>query len=164
MTRYIKQPKNDTTFVVVQDDREKRPWKLPYETEVTRLKVGDYTIKGCEDLIAIEKKSGLGELLADLSTGYRPTFKRFLEKMAKHPVRCIIVEEQLTDVRVFAALKKIREQSDGKSRLTQRTIFYWVGEIMLTYGVPILFVDKMTLKTVLSEVFRAAYQQARSLK
>lgn len=151
-------------FVVLADDREKHPWSLPYETKIKRLAVGDYTIEGFEDVIAIEKKSGLCELLNDLAVGYRPTFKRFLKKMSTHPICCIIVERELREASLVSAIETVRRKSNGRMQLTTKTILYWVGEIMMAYGIPILFVDKHTRKDVLPEVFRAAHQQARRLK
>lgn len=161
--RYTKRKTPPNGFTVMQDDREKHPWSLPFPVEVKRLKVGDYTIKGFEDRIAIEKKSGLGELFKDLVKGYRPTFVHFLEKLSSYPVRCIIVEEPLSDWRVRAELKRIQTDSSNRCRMIPRTIYYWVGEIMMTYGVPILFVDPGTKDIILPEVFRAAQQKAREL-
>ena len=70
--RYLKAKKIPKQFTVLMDDREKKAWDLPYKVERKRLKTGDYTVKGFEDKIAIEKKSGLVELLNDLTAKYRP--------------------------------------------------------------------------------------------
>lgn len=163
MTRYIRSKSIDNLTILI-DDREKKPWKLEYQTKVKRLKVGDYTFEGYEDLVAIEKKSGLVELLNDLAFGYRPTFKRFLARMKDHPIRCIVVEESLDYHLVLAGLKQIRKKSNGKSKLTPRTVYFWVGEIMLQYGIPILFVCKSERERVLREVFRAAKEQLERIK
>ena len=148
----------------MRDDREKQPWNLSYPTKVKRLEVGDYSFDGLEKLVAIEKKSGLIELLNDLTASYRPTFERFLKRLSKVPVRCIVVGEPLSEWRVHKALKIVKEKSRGKRQSIPRTIYYWLGEMMMTYNIPVLFLDPVTREHVLREVFRAAYAKARVLK
>ena len=163
--RYIKKPKRHTgSFTLVRDDREKNPWKLTYPCEVKRLAVGDYSFKGMEKLVAIEKKSGLVELLNDLTASYRPTFERFLKRLSAVPVKCIIVDEQLSEWRVHKALKIVKVKSRGKSQLIPRTIYYWLAEITCTYGIPVLFLDEVTREKVLKEIFRSAFEKASVLK
>ena len=164
MTRYIKDIKPVNDFTILIDNQEKRPWDLLWDTKVQHLKVGDYTIEGYEDHIAIEKKSGLGELLNDLAASYRPTFKRFLDKMSLHPIRCIVVEQVLSEENVRSAVEIVRKKSRGRSRLTTRTLWYWIGEIQMNYGIPILFVSKRTRRLVLPELFRAACEKAQEMR
>lgn len=165
MGRYIKRPKKSMNgFTVTQDVQEKKPWKLIWPVEVKHLKTADYSIKGYEDIIGIEKKSGLVELLNDLTAGYRETFERFLKRLSAMPVKCIVVDEQLSEWRVHKALKTVKEKSRGKSQLIPRTIYYWLGEMVMTYNIPVLFLDPVTREHVLKEIFRAAYDKAKELK
>ena len=161
--RYLKAKKIPKSFTVLVDDREKKAWDLPYKIERKRLKTGDYTIKGFEKVIAIEKKSGLIELLNDLANGYRPTFERFLKRLSKYPVKVIVVEDTLSELSISRALLHIRKKSRGKARLTSRTIYYWVSEIAVKYGIPIVFVGKRAKMDLLPEVFRAAFEKANEL-
>lgn len=145
------------------DDRERKPWNLPYPIKRKRLKTGDYTIKGFEDVIAIEKKSGLIELLNDLANGYRPTFIRFLKRLSKYPVKCIVVEDTLSELSISRALMHIRKKSGGRARLTSKSIHYWVSEIVVKYGIPIVFVGKRAKLDLLPEIFRAAFEKANEI-
>lgn len=159
----MKPKKVPKQFTVLVDDREKKAWNLPYKIEKKRLKTGDYTIKGFEKVIAIEKKSGLIELLNDLANGYRPTFERFLKRLSKYPVKVIVVEDTLSTLSISRALVHIRRKSGGKARLTAKTIYYWVAEISTKYGIPIVFVGKRAKMDLLPEVFRAAFEKANEL-
>jgi len=161
--RYLKPKKIPKSFTIIMDDREKKAWDLPYKIERKRLKTGDYTIRGFEKVIAIEKKSGLVELLNDLANGYRPTFERFLKRLSKYPVKVIIVEDTLSELSINRALMYIRKKSRGKARLTSRTIYYWCSDIVLKYNIPIIFVGKRAKFDLISEVFRAAYEKANEL-
>ena len=165
MGHYVKRIKSTNgDFTIAVDDREKHPWGLWKPAIVKRLPVGDYSIAGLEDKIAIEKKSGLAELLNDLTASYRPTFERFLRRLSTIPIKCVVVDEQLSEWRVHRALKIVKEKSRGKSQLIPRTIYYWLAEITCTYGIPVLFLDAATREEVLREIFRSAFEKARVIK
>ena len=161
--RYLKAKKIPKSFTVLVDDREKKAWDLPHKIEKKRLKTGDYTVKGFEKIIAIEKKSGLIELLNDLTNGYRPTFERFLKRLSKYPVKVIVVEDTLSELSINRALSHIRRKSKGKARLTARSIYYWTAEIAVKYQIPIVFVGKRAKINLLPEVFRAAFERANEI-
>lgn len=162
--RYLKKKKAPKQLPpVLYDKQEKRPWVLPFKMKRVNLKTGDYTFEGFEDIIAIEKKSGLVELLNDLANGYRPTFERFLKRLSEYPVKVIVVEDTLSELSINRALTHIRRKSKGRARLTSRSIYYWVAEIAAKYNIPIIFVGKRAKMDLLPEVFRAAFEKANEL-
>jgi len=167
MTRYIKKPQiKNNNFTILVDDREKKPWLFPsqYPMEKRRLKCGDYSIKGYEDLVAIEKKSGLNELFTNLTGNYRPTFKRFLSKLSKYPVRAIVVGNPLRIETLRACVKILKLRSSGKSQLTEETIYYWVSEITFRYQIPVLFIDALVSVNMLTRLFESAYKRAQEIR
>ena len=131
--------------------------------EREHLKTGDYTFKGFEKIVAIEKKSGLIELLNDLANGYRPTFERFLKRLSEYPVKVIVVEDTLSELSISRALTHIRRKSGGRARLTSRSIYYWTADIAAKYGIPIVFVGKRAKMDLLPEIFRAAFERANEI-
>jgi len=165
--RYKKKPKLKPVepMVILYDDREKRYWMFLQQywpMRKQRLKVGDYTIQGLEDQVAIEKKSSLEELLNDLTMKYRPTFVRFLTKLSKVPVKAIVVEDSLSNV--AKALEKVRRKSGGRSRLTPETIYYWLAQITIKYKIPVIFTgnDWGTPVRVVRHLFMEAQRQCIS--
>ena len=161
--RYLKAKKIPKQFTVLMDDREKKAWDLPYKVERKRLKTGDYSLVGFENVIAIEKKSGLIELLNDLTADYRNTFEKFLKRLSKYPVKCIIVEDTLSELSISRALMHVRKKSGGRARLTSKSIYYWTAEIAAKYGIPIVFVGKASKAYLLPEIFRAAFERANEI-
>jgi len=183
-----KKSKPNQKPVVLYDDREHKPWlflQSDYEMKRKRLKCGDYTIEGYEDIVAIEKKSGIEELLNDLTgkyrptfvaiekksgieellndlTGkYRPTFKRFLKKLSQYPVKCIIVEEAFTLDNICSAIRRIKKKSGNKMRLTVHTVLWWMAEITMSYGIPIIFIGspmQNTIRVLLERALRKAQE------
>ncbi len=140
--RYLKKQSSKSkskpkTVTILYDDREHAPWVIDhpaFEFERHRLKVGDYTIKGFEDQVAIEKKSGIAELIANLSGKDRPRFKKFLYKLSKYPIKYIIIEDSLS--RIESAFRTC-----PKTHLEPASIYYWISFINIKYNIPTLFIS-----------------------
>ena len=125
-------------ITILVDDRERNPWTMQhpdFKFEKCRLKVGDYTIKGAENHVAIEKKSGIIELISNLSAKDRPRFKKFLAKLSKYPIKCIVIEDSFSHIEsAFRACPK--------THLEPRSIYYWLSVINIQYQIPTLFIGK----------------------
>ncbi len=150
--RYLKSRKIKPDKVVIYyDDREKQPWMFfapKYKMVKKRLDVGDYTIKGFEKYLSIEKKSGLLELLSCLTGRKRKRFKQFLLKLSRFPVKAIFVCKPLTNGYLQYTMKLLHAKT--ATELTDETIYYWIAEIMSYYRIPIIFLDAhLVQKTVM---------------
>lgn len=78
------------TPTIIIDTREQTPWTFTLPTEVATLDAGDYSVKGLEHLIAVERKS-LSDLLGCIGT-HRGRFKRELQRLRGYRFRMLIVE------------------------------------------------------------------------
>jgi len=163
--RYKKRkPKVDSKpFVVLYDDREdeEHRWHLPYKMEKKRLKCGDYTVKGFENVMTIEKKSGFEEVFKDLAVKYRPTFEKFLKKLSAYPVKCIVVEDELSNLhKVWYALKR----KAPKMRMYPESIYFWAAQT-IAHGIPVIFVRRDVAGLGMTiEILKAAYKRAQEIK
>ena len=92
-------------FKIIRDTREQdgKGWSFRASAncdgvEITKLDVGDYTVKGLEDVLVIERKT-LGDLWNTL--GRADNYKRFLrewERAKNHKLKYLIIEASLADV------------------------------------------------------------------
>jgi ERCC4-type nuclease len=83
-------PKPEQLIVLV-DTREQQPLDLsPLQMETASLPTGDYSLRGLESVIAIERKS-LPDLLACVG-GQRRRFDREVQRLLAYPVRLLVVE------------------------------------------------------------------------
>lgn len=84
--------------VIIIDSREQRPWSFSPDvrTEVDGLKTGDYSLKGFEEQVAIERKS-LDDLVGSLTQGRR-RFMAEMERLLEIPVRALIVEATTEEI------------------------------------------------------------------
>jgi ERCC4-type nuclease len=90
---------------IIRDTREKegKGWYFRASAncdgmETTKLDVGDYTIKGLEDVIMSERKA-IGDLWGTL--GNPVNYKRFLKEMKRaenHPYKYLVIEGTLADI------------------------------------------------------------------
>ena len=83
-------------YKIVVDSREQKPlWKK--DTIVKKLDVGDYSIEGHENKIAIERKS-LSDLFGTLGGGNK-RFKKELERAKPYNYFAIVIEGNYRDIR-----------------------------------------------------------------
>ncbi len=130
-----KKVKRAWPVTIYYDDREKHPFELDehkFRLVKKRLKTGDYTIKGFEDILCIEKKNGIKEVLINICRGDRVRFKKFLERMSKFKYKYFIIED--SPDRIAAVLRSIPD-----CRMAPRTFYLWIAMIVVDYGIPVIF-------------------------
>ena len=116
-----------SSVIALQDSREQCPWDLaPLQTEIATLSTGDYSIKGLEDVIALERKS-LVDLLACLGVE-RERFQREMQRMLAYSTRAVICECTWQELNA----------GEWKSRITPTVA---VGSVLgwMSAGVPFVF-------------------------
>ncbi len=86
-----------SSIVAIIDTREQLPLDLdPLGTEVGTLETGDYSIKGLEHVVRIERKS-LEDLLGCVGRD-RERFDREVQRLNAYPVRVLVVESTWQDI------------------------------------------------------------------
>jgi ERCC4-type nuclease len=84
-------------LVAVIDSREQRPLDLsPLRTRVGALATGDYSLRGLESVIAVERK-GLADLLACVGQE-RERFHREVLRLLAYPVRALVIESTWPEI------------------------------------------------------------------
>jgi ERCC4-type nuclease len=88
--KLVAEPKPQQLVALV-DTREQSPLDLsPLRVEVASLPTGDYSLRGLESVIAIERKS-LPDLVGCVG-GQRRRFDREVQRLLAYPVRLLVVE------------------------------------------------------------------------
>ncbi len=84
-------------LTAVVDSREQTPWDLsPMTMETNGLNVGDYSIRGLESIVAIERKS-LVDFVACCGSE-RERFQKELDRLRGWPVSAIVIEANWADL------------------------------------------------------------------
>lgn len=137
-------------YIIFVDNREKKPLWTNNVFE-GKLDVGDYSIMGWSDMIAVERKT-TADLAGTLGKGHA-RFKKELERASKLEYFAIVIESNLSNI-----LSK-RFQGSVHTGMKGSTIAKIIFMIHFKYGVPIFFAeDRNDAKKVITNIFDAYYK------
>ena len=143
--------------VILIDSREQLPFRFSdnVETQVVTLSSGDYSVIGCTDTAAIERKS-LADFVASI-TFERERFWECCDRLSRLDFACIVVECALHDVLAERYRSRTRPQSVVGSALA----------IHVDFGVPVIWAgDRATAANVterlLTRVWRKRIAEAET--
>ena len=127
-------------FTIIRDTREQagKGWNFRASAncsgvEKKKLDVGDYTIKGLEDIVAVERKT-LGDLWGTL--GNHKNYQRFLrewDRAKDHKLKFLIVEGTLADV----------DAGYRWSRVKPNTIHAKLISLQVKHNVHVIFAGRL---------------------
>lgn len=123
---------SDELPTIVIDTRERDPFnykrgKSVAGVVVEKLDHGDYSIKGYEHLISIERKASVDELSGNLGKN-RARFMREMERMQSARRGYIVVEDHWSSI-----FKR------GYSRMHPNALFESIMALSVKYGVSVIF-------------------------
>lgn len=128
-----------TKFTIIQDTREQvgKGWRFnttakTNKMEREKLDVGDYSIKGLEHIIFIERKT-VGDLWGTL--GNPKNYERFLKEMERakdHAIKFLIIEGTLADI----------NKGYGYSKVPQSVIHGKLFSLQLKHGMQVVFAGR----------------------
>jgi len=117
-------------ITLIQDTREPEPhpWEPYFTAPVIKgtLGTGDFSIRGCEHLIAVERKT-LSDLIGCLCTG-RDRFERELTRAQAIPHFWVICEGSYQEIL----------NGDYRSQMTPQSAFQSIVALMTRYKIPFL--------------------------
>jgi DNA excision repair protein ERCC-4 len=118
---------------ILIDTREQMPFLFTgfdAETEVVGLPIGDYSLPGFTDRVAVERKE-LNDLIACLKNDSRDRFERELARGRHYDLFVVVVEASLADVSQGRYRSDMKPQAALQSIITfqvrYRTPFIWAG-------------------------------------
>jgi DNA excision repair protein ERCC-4 len=89
------------------DTREQHPLNLdPLPVETGTLTTGDYSIRGLEHVIAVERKS-LADMLGCIGGG-RERFEREVQRLLAYPCRALVIESTWPEIETGDWRSKIK--------------------------------------------------------
>ena len=116
-------------IVAIVDTREQTPLDLsPIRTETGALPTGDYSIRGLENYVAIERKS-LPDLISCIGHE-RERFERELVRLRSYETKAVVIEASWSDIVAGRWRGKLKPASAIGSVLS------WVE-----FGIPFMFAD-----------------------
>lgn len=133
---------------IIVDSREQTPWKFSnLPTEPGSLATGDYSVRGLEHLIAVERKS-LDDLLANVGRE-RARFCRELQRLRAFRFRCLVIEASYSDL----------ERGEWRSKVQPSAVLGSLAGWQARYSLPVMLVGDHESAARFAE--RYLYQCAR---
>ncbi|MBG0789656.1 MAG: ERCC4 domain-containing protein [Desulfovibrionaceae bacterium] len=116
---------------ILIDSREQKPFtfeRFDIQTDKTGLPVGDYSVLGFEDRVAVERKE-VNDLISCLMGKDRERFQRELAKGRSYDSFAVVVEASLQDI------------ADGRYRsdMKPHSALQSIAAMMTRYRVPFVF-------------------------
>jgi len=137
-------------MLIKVDSREQLPYEFENPSEVGTISIGDYSIVGLENHIAVERKT-LDDLISCLTAG-RERFERELFKGKALSCFALVIEASLSDL----VNGHYRSQMGPKSAIQSLLAF------SIRYRLPIFFCENRKYGTRITESLLCKY--AREIK
>lgn len=130
-------------MIIKQDTREKQPWTFDWYDGVQEIrrctvKVGDYTLEGFEEIVAIERKRSTGELSINFGRK-RKQFLAEMERMRNYRWKYVICEFPEENLENFPENSGIPKRDWKYLRMNGGYIRRTIHELSEEYGVAFLF-------------------------
>lgn len=119
---------NPDTLTIIIDTREQLPLAFSLPTARACLGTGDYSLKGLEDAIAIERKSA-DDLVACLKNDQRERFERELARGRDLAYFALVIEADLVDL----------VAGKYQSRMSPKSVIQSLLALSIRYRLPIFF-------------------------
>lgn len=150
-------------FTVIKDTREQDGWTFEgfdsrYHTCLgmitQKLETGDYTLKGLEHLLCIERKGSVSELAQNLGRDkYR--FLEEIDRMKKIKHSFLILEFSLNDIMIFPEGSDIPEEKWDSIHITNKYMLKMLTEIQINNKIQIVFCgDRKNAKLFTSSLMK----------
>lgn len=149
-------------ITIIRDTREKKGiWEFERNdfvecTTPRSLKTGDYTIAGLEDILSIERKRNTGEVYNNL---FEKRFFDELERLSLFKHKYIICEFTPQDIVNFPRFSNIPPMFHDGLKANGNYIMSRLSQIMVKYGIPIIYAGVCGKETCLSLIKAIARQE-----
>ena len=132
-------------YIILRDTREKNGWTFQSFDRCKAvkdwgLKTGDYTARGLEKSLVIERKASTGELAMNLGQKRKP-FEAEMERMSNFRWAYIVCEFSIDDIMSFPENSGIPRKRWQYMRMNGKFIWRRVRELEEKYNVVFLFCE-----------------------
>jgi hypothetical protein len=147
-------------YTVIRDTREQQGWIFePNEycagTVLKALKTGDYTLKGLEKILCIERKKSVAEFAKNMGEA---RFTRELERMEKFTLPFIVFEFDMSDVMRWPLGSGIPLAQQQKMRISRHFILKRLMDFQVQYKTKFIFAGHHA-KDVVSSLFKRSMEK-----
>jgi len=150
-------------FFVIKDTREQEGYYFKAYGNCAgmieeKLDTGDYSIKGLEDKLCIERKGCVEELAVNLGQK-KYAFLNELERMSEFPHKFLVLEFSVEDLAKFPDESRIPIKNKASVKITGKYMLKCLMEFMLYNNVQVLFCgNKYNAFLVVSSILKRIHE------
>lgn len=131
-------------LTIIQDTKEKIPWDFSIHKDVKQIKhamkTGDYTVRGMEHLLCIERKRSTAEIAMNLGQKIKQ-FTAECDRMQGFAYRYIICEFPLFNILEFPKGSTIPRSRWRYMRINGKFLHKTLMGLSETYNIPVVFTN-----------------------
>jgi hypothetical protein len=132
-------------YIVLRDTREKTGWDFKTHDKCRAvvdwgLKTGDYTVRGLEKHLVVERKASTGELAMNLGKK-RSAFEAEIKRMDNFRWKYILCEFSIDDLMNFPENSGIPKKQLQYVRMNGKFMWKKLCEYQEQHGVQVVFCD-----------------------
>lgn len=151
--------KSPPEYWVIRDTREQQGYRFKRFNKCKgmidqKLDTGDYTLKGLEDKICVERKASVTELAINIGKD-KHRFMSEIERMKDFEHRYIVLEFSMEDLNKFPEGTNIPEYQKKKMKVTGKYILRMLMEFEVFDDINVVFCgDQFNAFMYLSSLFK----------
>lgn len=135
--------KNDKQYVIIVDTREKNGYLFKEYDNCSgmikkKLDTGDYSIEGLEDIICIERKASLEEVVNNLLESSK-RLEREIQRMNSYKHKFIVCEFSMNDIVNFPKNSSLPEAVKNKLKINGKFLLKKLMEFQVYHDVHVVF-------------------------
>jgi len=149
-------------FDIVIDTREKIEHALNFVSSKInniyreKLETGDYSIKGLENILCIERKASLAEFYKNITEA---RFWNEMQRMGNYKYRFLILQFTTSDIQAVPYSLNVPKSSLVKMKITPQYIFRCISDIQVKYNVSVIFADNRNIvEQMILNVMKRVYE------
>lgn len=124
-------------FTIIIDTREQMPWEFGHHTTSReKLDTGDYSIKGLEHLLAIERKRSVSEIANNITEN---RFVDVVNRLGKTPHSFMLFEFDVMDIYNYPVGSDVPKKLWDKLKISGNYIMKVLTEIQLNNNIHIIY-------------------------
>tara|TARA_A100001201_G_scaffold55330_2_gene53808 strand:- start:445 stop:906 length:462 start_codon:yes stop_codon:yes gene_type:complete len=138
-----------TNLNIIIDSREQKPWLFPgHTTAVAKLDTGDYSVKGLEDILCIERKQNTAEFAKNI---IEKRYDDWTERMSKYKYKFLLLEFSLDDVYSFPRNSGIPKYLLNKTKISPKFLLKKLTELAILHDIHVVFCESAYRASMFAE-------------
>lgn len=126
-----------SNFHIIVDTREQQPWEFENMVKsCEKLDTGDYSLKGLEHMLCIERKKSVSEVANNITES---RFKDVIARMKTFQYAFLLLEFELDDVLAYPVGSNVPKKMWDKLKITPKFILKHLVELQVLHNIKVLF-------------------------